>query len=143
MSRCVVWAVPAIDWETGPPHPMNWQAGWLMILAAFITGAGIGLFFHDEGFWGGYASFRRRIVRLGHIALAALGMINVLYGLSPWPALDSWQGTYASWAWLIGGLSMPAVCFLSGWRKPMRHLFFVPVCFLCLAAYWTVQGTQR
>ena len=69
-------------------HPVNWYVGWSLILAAFVSGAGIGLFFHREDFWGGYASFRRRIVRLGHIALAALGMLNVLFaGLVPANAL--------------------------------------------------------
>ena len=51
-------------------HPLNWYAGWILILTAFLTGAGLGLSFHREDFWGGYASFRRRLVRLGHIALA-------------------------------------------------------------------------
>ncbi len=43
----------------------------------------IGLGFHREEFLGGYGSFRRRLLRLGHIALAALGSLNVLSGLSP------------------------------------------------------------
>src|SRR6185436_7615620 len=63
-------------------HALNWYAGWGLILAAFVSGAGIGLFFHRDDFWGGYTSFRRRIVRLGHIALAALGMINLLFAIS-------------------------------------------------------------
>ena len=63
---------------TEPFHILNWYAGWILVMAAFITGAAIGLRFHREDFWGGYASFRRRIVRLGHIALAALGMMNVV-----------------------------------------------------------------
>jgi hypothetical protein len=50
---------------------MNWYGGWALILAAFAAGAGIGLLFHREDFWGGYASWRRRLARLGHIALAA------------------------------------------------------------------------
>jgi hypothetical protein len=49
------------------------------VLLAFATGAGLGLFFHRDDFLGGYNSFRRRIVRLGHIALAALGMLNVIF----------------------------------------------------------------
>jgi hypothetical protein len=28
---------------------------------------------------------------------------------------------------------MPAVCFLSAWREPFRHLFFIPVAALILA----------
>src|SRR5262245_36059560 len=90
-------------------HVVNWYAGWSMLLAAFVTGAGIGLFFHREDFWGGYASYRRRIVRLGHIALAALGIVNVVFGLSPWPAADDPQCVVASLGWLVGGITMPLV----------------------------------
>ena len=121
-------------------HVMNWYAGWGMILAAFVTGGAIGLFFHREQFWGGYASFRRRIVRLGHIALAALGMINLLYAMSPWPAAGAWQGVWAGRLWVIGGVSMAAVCFLSGWREPLRHLFFIPVTALGAAVVLTLLG---
>jgi hypothetical protein len=121
-------------------HPMNWYAGWGMILAAFVTGGMVGLFFHRERFWGGYASFRRRIVRLGHVALAALGMINLLYALSPWPTVDSWQGVWAGRLWIAGGVAMAVVCFLSGWRESFRHLFVVPVGALCGAVVLTLIG---
>jgi hypothetical protein len=121
-------------------HPMNWYAGWGMILAAFVTGGVVGLFFHRDGFWGGYASFRRRIVRLGHVALAALGMINLLYALSPWPSVDTWQGVWAGWLWAVGGVAMAGVCFLSGWRESFRHLFVVPVGALCGAVVLTLIG---
>lgn len=120
---------------------VNWVFGWCLILSAFITGAGIGLFFHREDFWGGYASFRRRIVRLGHISQAALGMLNILYSLTPWP-MTSWRGEAASWCFMIGGVAMPAVCFLCGWKKDFRHLFFIPVTFLILAVVFTLQGSR-
>jgi len=117
--------------------PLNWYFGWGLILSAFITGAAVGLFFHRDDFWGGYASFRRRIVRLGHVAQAALGMLNVLYALSP-PASPSFLETVASLSFVVGGVSMPAVCFLAGWKKPFRHLFFVPVTALVLAVLSTL-----
>src|SRR2546423_4928628 len=106
-------------------HVANWSFGWGSLLAAFLTGIPLGLCFHRDDFWGGYASFRRRIVRLGHIAQAALGMLNVLFGLSPWPEPSLWQAEAASLCFIVGGVSMPVVCFLSGWKKPFRHLFFI------------------
>lgn len=121
-------------------HVVNWYWGWSLAITAFVTGAGIGLFFHRESFWGGYNSFRRRIVRLGHISLAAMGMMNVLFSLSPWPAPGDWRCSAAEIAFIVGGVSMPSVCFLSGWRKPFRHLFFIPVTALILAGIWTLQG---
>jgi hypothetical protein len=123
-----------------PYHLLNWQAGWWLILAGFLTGASLGLSFHREEFLGGYGSFRRRLLRLGHIALAALGMLNVLYGLSPWPASGDWYATAASLCFVAGGVAMPAVCFLTAWKPLFRHLFAFPVTFLTLAVIFTLQG---
>ena len=119
-------------------HPLNWYAGWWLILAAFITGAGIGLFFHREDFWGGYASFRRRLVRLGHIALAALGGLNVLFSVATPAATTSTDA--ASLLLLIGAVSMGPVCFLTGWRQSFRRLFFIPVISLTAAVVLVLLG---
>ena len=121
-------------------HVCNWYAGWGLVLVAFVTGAGVGLFFHREEFWGGYASFRRRIVRLGHIACAALGLMNVVYALSPWPAVGGWNAAWASGLWITGAVAMPVVCFLSGWKMGFRQLFFVPVGTLMGAVVLTMIG---
>jgi hypothetical protein len=38
---------------------------------------------------------------------------------------------------------MPVVCFLTGWKKPFRHLFFVPVAALIVAVAATLRrGVQ-
>jgi hypothetical protein len=121
-------------------HPLNWYLGWWLILSAFATGGLLGLFFEHEGFLGGYGTFRRRIIRLGHIALAALGMLNVLYGLSPWPVSSDWNAEAASLCFMAGGVAMPAVCFLTGWKRVFRFLFFIPVSFLVLAVLLTLRG---
>ncbi len=123
-------------------HPLNWYFGWSLILSAFVTGAAVGLSFHCDTFLGGYASFRRRLIRLGHISQAALGMLNVLYGLSPALSSPSWREPFASACFLLGGVSMPIICFLTGWRKPFRHLFFVPVVSLLLAVLFTLSGVD-
>jgi hypothetical protein len=102
---------------------MNWMAGWWLILAGFLSGAVLGVFFHRADFLGGYASFRRRMLRLGHIALGALGMLNLIVGLA---------GHTSPWL-LAGSVTMPVVCFLAAWRKPCRHLFFIPVTSLLVA----------
>jgi hypothetical protein len=119
-------------------HPLNFYAGWSLVLAAFVTGAAIGLFFHREQFWGGYSSFRRRIVRLGHIALAALGMMNVIFAATV-PCTAALHRA-ASLLMVIGGISMPLVCFLSGIRMSFRHLFFIPVLSLVAAVVLILLG---
>ena len=118
---------------------INWYFGWGMILAAFATGATIGLFFYREDFLGGYWSFRRRILRLGHIALAALGMINILFGLGAAASEPSLRASIASVGFIVGGVTMPGVCFLSCWRSGFRHWFFVPVSALIIAALQTLR----
>jgi len=114
---------------------INWFGGWSLILLAFASGAGIGLFFHRDDFWGGYDSWRRRLARLGHIAMAALGILNVVYSLAPAAAV-------AGDCLLAGAIAMPAVCFLSAWRKPLRALFFIPVTLL-IAAVILILATGR
>jgi hypothetical protein len=118
---------------------LNWYFGWGMILTAFVSGAILGLFFYREGFLGGYASFRRRTLRLGHIALAALGMLNVLYSLSPVASQPSLRASIASVGFAVGGMTMPAVCFLTSWRVGFRYLFFIPVSALIVAVIQTMQ----
>jgi hypothetical protein len=123
-----------------PQHDLNLLAGWALVLAAFVSGAGVGLGFHKPQFLGGYDSLRRRMVRLGHIAFAALGMINVLYGLTPFPIAGTGAAGVASLGLIVGGVAMPAVCFLTAWREPFRHLFFIPVASLVLAVGAILYG---
>jgi len=123
-------------WRVMASHSVNYIAGWWLILAAFVSGAGIGMGFHREDFLGGYGSFRRRLLRLGHIALAALGTFNVVYGM----------GAHGRFSWLAsplllaGAVAMPAVCFLSAWREGFRRLFFVPVVLLITGVLATILG---
>jgi len=116
----------------------NEIAGWGLILAGFLTGAWLGARFHDDGFLGGYGSFRRRIVRLGHIACVALGMLNVLFAAAV-PASRAHQGL-AGALLIAGGIAMPLTCFLTGWRSVWRRLFVLPVAALVAAAVLVLLG---
>ncbi len=104
-------------------------AGWAGMLLGVLSGAVIGLYFHREGWMGGYGSFRRRMTRLGHIAFFGLGFLNLLYGLTidAHPIADGAARLAATL--LVAGLStMSLCCFLTAWRKePFRHFFFIPV----------------
>ena len=120
------------------PHPINWAFGWTWVLLAFLSGAIIGLRFHREDFWGGYASLRRRLARLGHVSLAALGAFNVLFAFSPLP--HTRVVAAASVAWVAGAVLMPIVCFLTAWRKGFGAMFFVPVLTLTAAVVLTLLG---
>lgn len=107
---------------------LNIAFGWIWITLGLASGAVIGVYFHRDEWLGGYASFPRRMVRLGHIAFLGLGLLNLLFGLTAdRVTLPPWQMETAAWAFVIGGVSMPTVCGLSAWRKPLRHLFAIPV----------------
>lgn len=112
---------------------MNWYAGWWLILAGFASGAAMGVFFHRPDFLGGYGSFRRRMARLGHIAFCALGMLNLIVGLSP----------QTSPLLVAGSAMMPAVCFLTAWKEKCRHLFFLPVLTLVAAVVLILIGGAK
>jgi len=104
------------------------KAGWLGMLLGVISGALIGLFFHREEWMGGYASYRRRLTRLGHISFFGLAFVNFCFAFTQavLPLTAPWNHV-ALGCFLTGAATMPSVCFLSAWRKPFRHLFFIPV----------------
>lgn len=104
------------------------KIGWAGMLLGVISGAVIGLCFHREDWMGGYGSYRRRLTRLGHISFFGLAFVNFCFAFtqSQLPLRPPW-GTVAMMGLIIGAVTMPAICFLSAWRKPFRHLFFIPV----------------
>ena len=63
-------------------HDLNFLAAWLAILTGLVTGTVIGLFFHDPDWMGGYGSWRRRMMRLGHISFFGTGFLNLAFVLS-------------------------------------------------------------
>lgn len=61
---------------------INLLLAWLWILLGFISGMVMGMFFHRENWLGGYASFKRRMYRLGHILFFGLGVLNLMFCLT-------------------------------------------------------------
>ena len=121
-------------------HPQNWYWGWALVLGGFVSGAVLGLRFDREDFWGGYSSLRRRLARLGHIAMVALGLMNVIFAIAPWPAPASPSAAVAATCLQCGGIAMPLVCFLAAWRPAFCRLFFIPVLALVIAVIAILLG---
>jgi hypothetical protein len=102
--------------------------GWGAVLLGATSGAFMGLRFHADNWAGGYASFRRRMLRLGHISFFGIGFLNFFFGLTL--SLMSLTDAYiriASLGFLTAVIAMPACCYLSAWKKPLRQLFPIPV----------------
>ena len=119
----------------------NLLAGWLGMLGGVASGAVIGLFFHREDWMGGYTSFRRRMTRLGHISFFGLGFLNMMFALTAsMVALPPLALRLASLGLILGAVTMPVCCFLSAWRKPLRHLFPIPVAGLSIGIVALLAG---
>ena len=112
--------------------PTNLYVAWLAMLIGLISGTAMGLFFHREDWLGGYAAWRRRMLRLGHISLFGTGLLNLAFALTVEHLNLTRPLPIASTSLLVGAIAMPSVCFLSAWRIWFRHLFFIPVVSLLL-----------
>ena len=76
-----------------------------------------------------------------HMEIRGLGIINVLFALTltssgvvlSYPAVAS-----ASLAAAV--FVMPAVCFLTAWKKPFRHIFPLPVILVAVSLLLLLEG---
>lgn len=109
---------------------LNVTAAWIGILAGISSGAVMGLLFQKDNWLGGYSSWSRRLIRLGHVSFFGLAFINLAYAVSVRALHIEQTDQWTPLLFIIGAITMPLVCFLTAWRKQMRHLFPIPVLFL-------------
>lgn len=118
---------------------LNLALAWLWILLGFISGMVMGLFFHREDWLGGYASHARRMYRLGHISFFGLGLVNwMFHGTAQRFPVMTTAADCASWAFIVGAVTMPLCCALMARDIRWRHAFAVPVISLLVGAAITV-----
>jgi len=123
---------------------INLLAAWIGILLGFVSGMVLGMFFHREGWLGGYASFKRRMYRLAHISFFGLGAVNLFF----WLTVKTLSASNpllaaASWAFVIGAITMPA-CSVIMAHFPKAHLLFgVPVLSLIAGGVLTLAVVLR
>ena len=119
---------------------LNLWAAWLGFVAGVLSGALVGLFFHEDGYAGGYQSWRRRLMRLGHIAFFGIGLFNLCLAATTlfpgWGNVPAWAATSLASAVVL----MPAVCFASAWRIEFRHLFALPVLAALAGVFGVLYG---
>lgn len=120
----------------------NIAASWIAMAVGSFWGAALGVFFHRDDFLGGYESFRRRLLRLGHIACFGLAFVNLGF------AFTATEGFVAADAVAIPGtafvialITMPLACAIVSWRKEARHLFAIPVAATVVGIGWTLWGS--
>ena len=106
----------------------NLILAWLWILLGFTSGMVLGMFFHGENWLGGYASFKRRMYRLGHISFFGLGAVNLLFCLTVHNfSLAGPLVHFASLAFIVGAIAMPVCCVVMAHFPKAHMIFSVPV----------------
>ena len=103
---------------------INITAAWIGFALGCISGAIPGLYFHKQDWLGGYTSWPRRLIRLGHISFFGIGFLNLGLGLTG--KMIGVTSPAASILMLIGALTMPSICYASAFRPAFRNLFFIP-----------------
>jgi hypothetical protein len=129
------------------PLQLQLLLAWVWIWLGFLSGFALGLFFHRESWLGGYSSLKRRLYRLCHISFFGLGVLNLCFYLTV--QVSGATGltlTVASWAFIVGAVSMPLCCLLMAHFPRTRLCFGVPVLSLILGGALTavaVAGPSR
>ncbi len=122
----------------------NEPLGWTAILASIGMGLYMGVKFQREGWLGGYDAFPRRMVRLAHVALAALGMLNILLAQSlPRLRLAPQLRALASLSYITAAILMPACCLWLAAGRRHFGIFAVPVGSLAAGLILTLGGLLR
>lgn len=87
--------------------------GWGLVTVGLVSGLALTPVFLRDSVGGGYASERRRLLRLGHIAFVALGMLNILAGMTA-------PGEHLLLA--AGAVGMGAGCLVSAFAGKVKYL---------------------
>ena len=120
---------------------LNETAGWIFVLGGLAMGLVMGMKFQRESWLGGYSAFPRRMVRLAHVALVALGMLNIQFAQSSARLrLDPRLAAVASWAFLGAAILMPACCLLMAARRRNFEIFAAPIVCLATGLILTIGG---
>lgn len=123
---------------------VNETFGWISVLAGLAMGLYMGLKFQREDWLGGYNAFPRRMVRLAHVALVALGVLNIQFAQSlPRLHLDATTSVTASYAFMAAAVLMPACCLWMAVRRSHFEIFAAPVSCLATGLVLTIGGLIR
>ena len=130
------WLIPSTE-ATVVAAGINLIVAWTWVLLGFLSGAALGVKFHEE----------RRLYRLAHMSFFGLGAVNLMFWLTRNAIVMSEPfASWASWGFVAGATTMPAACVLLAHFSRSRPLFVVPVVSLIAAVgltLWAVVQTTR
>ena len=122
----------------------NEIAGWCSILLGILLGLYMGVKFRSDNWLGGYGALSRRMVRLAHVALIALGMLNIVAAQSLSEShLSGIAVTIASWTMIASVPLMPVCCLAVAGGCRRFEIFIAPVLTLLIALTLIIGGLVR
>jgi hypothetical protein len=123
---------------------INEVFGWCSVQAGLVLGLYMGVRFQREAWLGGYDAFPRRMVRLAHVALAAIGILNIQFAQSaPRLHLSPTLAAAASVTLMAAAVLMPACCLWIARRRRHFEIFAAPVVCLAAGLILTIGGLIR
>ena len=106
---------------------INILFGWAWMCVGFLSGMILGIRSEGEQWLGGYASLKRRYLRLAHVAFVALSIINILYGKELGTIdLSNHLKNIGSALMIFGAAGVPLACISAAFVKKTRYLLPVP-----------------
>jgi len=127
----------------------NRAVGWASSGIGIAIGLVMGLWSFDgpmppPSWIGDYTDTSRRLIRLGHIAFIALGMIDILLEDElRRTSLSAGGRTLASRLMIAGNIFLPAALIVAGLWRPAKYVMPVPamcVFVAMLLAAWGARG---
>lgn len=107
---------------------MNLIAAWAGVLTGLLVAVPVGLNFNKEDWLGGYNSWTRRLLRLGHIAFFGVAFLNFAYvATAKWLNIPEEALQSTSILFVVAQITMPLVCLAAAFKQKLRHLFVLPV----------------
>jgi hypothetical protein len=124
----------------------NRFVGWLSLTFGAGTGLILGLWSFDgplavPAWIGEYGDTSRRLVRLGHIALFGLGILNILLAREL-PRLSISAQRIASPAMNFGNVFLPLALFAAAAYPPFKYLMSLPALAIFLAMLAATLGQR-
>jgi hypothetical protein len=136
-----------------PGRDWNRVVGWTTTAIGVGTGLVLGLWSFDgpmavPGWIGEYGETSRRLVRLGHIALIGLGILDILLARElASSGLGARAKQVASGTMIFGNVFLPLTLFAAGAYRPAKYFMSIPAtCVfvaLALAAYGARAAAER
>ena len=120
---------------------INVLFGWCWLGIGLVFGLIMGLRAEGENWLGGYASLKRRYLRLAHVAFIALSTINILFGKELASiALSGSVKDIGSALMIFGAAGVPITCISAAFFRKIKYFLPLPASAVLVGVVIIVVG---